>query len=190
MDRRWLLVLATPVLAWVVGGLAMPHPTGVIAEQTAFDRSAVKDVVGSVAAAPASVVDVTLGKVIQVRGFDGPTRALSRGARFSGALHFAVLSVVDNDWQVFVHVDAVDAVAFRMNVDHWPVGGRYRTGLWQPGEHVIDRFEATVPVGAPAGIYDVWIGLYRGDTRLPVSGGDRSVVDADNRVRVGRVVVE
>lgn len=190
MDRRWLLVLATPLLAWGIGAIALPRPTGVIAEQAAFDRTSVADAVSTTPKTPAAPVDVTLGKVIQLRGFDGPPQALSRGARWSGALHFAALAVVDNDWQVFVHVDAADGTAFRMNADHWPVGGRYRTGLWRPGEHVVDRFQETVPVGAPAGVYDVWVGLYRGETRLPVTGGDRSVVDADNRVRVGRIVVE
>ncbi len=190
IDRRWGLVVATPLLAWVVGAIAMPHPTGVIAAQAAFDRSAVADVVKTVAASPSSSVDVTLGKTIQLRGFDGPTQALSRGARLSAILHFAVLADVDTDWQVFVHIDAVDGTGFRINADHWPAGGRYRTGLWRPGEHVVDSFEQTIPVGAPAGLYDVWVGLYRGDKRMPVTGGDRSVVDGDNRVRVGRVVVE
>ncbi len=189
-DRRWLVVLSTPVLAFIVGVLALPRPQGVLAEQTAFDRSTLSDVVTKTPSTPTTPLDVTFGKAVQLRGFDGPTTALSRGGRFKGVLHFAPQAVLDSDWQVFVHLDAKDGAAFRINADHWPVSGRYRTGLWQVGESIVDRFEQTIPVAAVAGVYDVWVGLYRGDVRLPVSGGDRSRVDADNRVRVGTVVIE
>jgi hypothetical protein len=189
-DRRWLVVLATPALAWVVGIAALPHPQGVAAEQAAFDRSTVTDVVGPIPALPQKKADATFGGIIQLRGVDLPEVALSRGARLGVTLHFAPVAVIDGDWQVFVHIDAQGSASSRINADHWPAGGRYRTGLWQVGEHIRDRFEQTIPRGAPAGVYDVWVGFYRGETRLPVTSGDRGVVDADNRVKVGTIVVE
>lgn len=189
--RRWLLVLATPALAWTVGAIALPRPRGVVAEQVAFDRSTVKDAVSTTPTTPRRPLDVTLGGVVRLTGADLPDAALSRGSRLPVGLHFSVLGAVDSDYQVFVHIDAQGlSTPFRIHADHWPVGGRYRTGLWQAGEFVVDRFEQTVPRTAPGGVYDVWVGLYRGDTRLPVSGGDTRLSDGEHRLKVGQIVIE
>lgn len=189
VDRRWGAVLATPVLAFVVGTIALPRPQGVVAEQTTFDRKAVADVVKTTAPPVRVPVGAVFGGAIELRGYDGPQTALSRGARLSSTLLFSAVGDVDSDWQVFVHIDAAESAGFRINADHWPAAGRYRTGLWQQGEYVVDRFEQTIPMNAPAGVYDMWVGLYRGDTRLPVTTpGGR--VDTENRVRVGQIVVE
>ena len=36
---RWLVIVAVPVLSYVVGLVALPRPTGVLVEQRDFDRS-------------------------------------------------------------------------------------------------------------------------------------------------------
>ncbi len=189
IDRRWALVVATPICAWAVGLVARPTPQPVAAVVAAFDRNRVADVVSSVATTPRRPLDVVLGGAIRLRGVDLPEAALSRGARIACGLHFAVVDAVDADWQVFVHIDAEGSTTpFRIHADHWPAAGRYPTGLWQPGEFVVDRFEQTVPRAAPAGVYDVWVGLYRGEARLPARG--EGVVVDDNRVKVGQIVIE
>lgn len=188
-DPRWFVVVAVPVAAFAVGVVALPRPHGVDAEQRAFDRSSLGDAVTTTPTTPARPVDVTLGGVVTVRGVDLPTAALSRGARLPVKLHLAVVDPIAEDWQVFVHVDADDG-SFRMNGDHWPVRGAYRTTLWRKGEYVVDAFDVVVPTAAPAGNYTVRVGLYHGDERLPVTGGDRSRDDGENRIRVGTVVVE
>jgi hypothetical protein len=191
IDRRWFLVLATPALAWTVGLIARPDPRGVAAELAAFDRTSIPDVVSRSTTSPRRPLDVVLGGAVRLRGADLPDIALSRGARIPIALHFAVDAGVDSDWQVFVHIDAQgSSTPFRIHADHWPAAGRYRTGLWQPGEFIVDRFEQTVPRAAPGGVYDVWVGLYRGETRLPVTGGDRALSDGEHRIKVGQVVIE
>lgn len=188
-DRRLVVVVAVPVTALVVGLLALPHPRGIAATQQAFDRAALGAAVSTTAPTPQRPVDVTLGGAIQIRGADLPTAALSPGARLTAKLYFGVTAPVADDWQVFVHVDA-DEGSHRMNGDHWPVRGNYRTTLWQRGEFVVDGFDVVVPTSAPSGTYTVWVGLYHGDDRLPFSGGDRSATDGDNRVKVGTVVIE
>lgn len=191
IDRRWLFVVATPALAWAVGLLALPRPQAVAAQQAAFDRSTVADVVSVTPTLPQTKADITFGGVIHLRGADIPDAALSRGARLGITLHVAPVAVIDGDWQVFVHIDPQGGAATtRINADHWPAGGRYRTDLWQLGEHIRDHFEQTIPRSAPAGVYDVWVGFYRGETRLPVTSGDRRNVDTDNRVKVGSIVIE
>ncbi len=189
LDPRALVIAAAPAVALVVGFVARPQPQGVVAAQQAFDRSTLGAAVSTTPSAPQRPLDAKLGGALSLRGVDLPTQALSRGARLSAKLHFAVDAPVADDWQVFVHVDA-DEGGFRMNGDHWPVHGNYRTALWQKGEHIVDAFDVVVPTAAPAGSYTVWVGLYRGDGRLPFSGGDRALHDGDNRIKVGAVVVE
>lgn len=189
LDARLVVVAAVPVAALVIGLAALPHPRGVLAAQRAFDRSSLGAAVSTTPTTPGHAVDATLGGAVQVRGADLPDAAVSRGARVTLKLHFGVTAPVVDDWQVFVHVDA-DEGGFRINGDHWPVRGNYRTTLWQRGEFIVDGFDVVVPTSAPAGTYNVWVGLYKGDDRLPFSGGDRGATDGDNRVKVGAVVVE
>ena len=188
-DRRLLVVVAVPFAALAVGLCALPHPRGVLAAQRAFDRSSLGAAVSTTPTTPQRPVDVTLGGAVQVRGADLPDAAVSRGGRVTLKLHYGVVATVVDDWQVFVHIDA-DEGGFRINGDHWPVRGNYRTTLWQRGEFVVDTFDVVVPTSAPSGSYTVWVGLYKGDDRLPFSGGDRSATDGDNRIKAGTLVVE
>lgn len=189
LDRRFVVVVGVPVAALVVGLAALPHPRGVAAAQQAFDRSSLGAAVTTTATTPKRAVDATLGNAVQLRGADLPDAAVSRGARVTLKLHMGVMTPVAEDWQVFVHVDA-DEGGFRINADHWPLRGNYRTTLWQRGEFIVDTFDVLVPTTAPAGSYTVWVGLYRGDERLPFSGGDRGATDGDNRIKAGALVVE
>ena len=189
--RGLALLVATPALATVMGLALMPHPQGVAAEQAAFDRGVLGDVILQAPPLPTSAIDATLGGVVRIRGADLPDVTLSRGARAQMTLYFEVVGPVDSDWQVFVHIDPQEGGARgRINADHFPASGRYPSSLWRPGELIRDRFEQTVPRGAAAGIYDVWVGLYSGDTRLPLTAGERRLHDGDNRVRVGQITVE
>lgn len=185
--QRFGPLLFTPLLAWGVGVVALPQPRGIDAEQAAFDRSGLTDVIRD-QVTPRHPVRATLGDV-DILGADLPDHALSRGARATFTVYFSPRAPLDRDWQVFVHIDAKDGRS-RLNGDHYPAGGRYRTTLWRAGEVIADRFERVITPNLPAGDYDVWVGFYRGDDRLPFRGGDRSVTDGDNRVRVGTIVVE
>jgi len=190
---RWGVVVAVPLLALLVGVIALPRPQGLVAEQMAFDRSKLGDAVSQMPTKPRRPLDVVpgvvLGDVVAVRGADLPDVALTRGKRLPVALHLGVNGTVDGDWQVFLHIDAQGG-NFRIHGDHWPLRGQYKSGLWRPGEFLIDRWEGTVPMDAPTGIYDVWAGLYRGDERLEITAGDPKVHDGDNRVNVGSITIE
>lgn len=189
---RWLVIVAVPVLSYVVGLVALPRPTGVLVEQRDFDRSTLGTAFSTTPTTPRRVVDLTLGGAVVVRGADLPEAALSRGARLPLKVHLGVTAALDGDWQLFVHIDLREGT-FRIHGDHWPLRGQYKTGLWLPGEFLVDTWEGTVPMDAPAGDYDVWVGLYRGDERLPVSTtatANPRAFDDDDRVNVGSVTVE
>ena len=58
------------------------------------------------------------------------------------------------------------------------MGNYAPTHLWDAGEHFLDTHSLTLPADAPAGTYEVRVGMYTLDGgRLPFStGGDFAVV--------------
>jgi hypothetical protein len=88
------------------------------------------------------------------------------------------------NYQVFLHVDAENQ---RINGDHDPVDGKYPVRLWDQGDVIIDRQEISVPATSPAGVYTMYVGLFRGESRLKVTEGPRDEVD---RVKAGTIRVQ
>ena len=186
---RWAAVAAVPILSYVVGAVALPHPMPVSAEKETVSREALGASVSTIKPSPKSAVDATLGDSIRVLGADLPQEALSRGARLSARFYFEGIGDLDRDWMIFLHIDAKQG-SYRIHGDHFPVNGKYQTTLWQKGDFVADDWSTVIPRDAPAGVYDVWLGFYIGDERLEWSGGNASVHDGVNRVRVGQIDIE
>jgi hypothetical protein len=71
------------------------------------------------------------------------------------------------DYTVFVHIVDQDGHILTQR-DLPPLGGSRPTSTWQPGERLLDSYVLTIPPSAPEADYWVHVGLYRGDSRLPV----------------------
>jgi hypothetical protein len=95
---------------------------------------------------------------------------------------FRVLDTTSVDWEIFVHLDGRGR---RHNGDHEPARGRYPTTLWQPNDIVLDRHTLVLDRAALAGTHTLYLGMFRGNRRLEVTGG----VHEDNRVRLGELEV-
>lgn len=184
--QRWLVIGALPAVAFVVGAIALPRPSP---EGAAVDRSSLGTSVSRTRPAPKVPADITLGDDIRVVGADVPEAALSRGSTFALRVYFQALEAMERDWMVFVHIDARQG-SYRIHGDHVPVRGKYPTTLWQVGEYITDDWTGTVPRDAAPGVYDVWIGFYIGDDRLPFTDGPSALHDGNNRIRVGTLTVE
>jgi hypothetical protein len=182
------VLLAVPVASTVVGALAMPRPVSA-ADSAETARARAPTAVSSTKPTVTSPVDVVLGNKVRVLGADLPTSPVARGGKLSARFYFEAMGELDRDWQVFVHVDARGASS-RINGDHDPVGGKLPTTLWQKGDVVTDEWSRSVPLDAPAGTWDVYVGLYLGNERLPVTSGDASTHDGQNRIRVGTLTIE
>jgi 4-amino-4-deoxy-L-arabinose transferase-like glycosyltransferase len=87
-------------------------------------------------------------------------------------------------YQVFLHVDSNDQ---RINGDHDPVDGKYPVRLWDEGDIIIDRQAISIPATSPAGVYSMFVGLFRGESRLKVTEGPR---DNEDRANAGTVRVQ
>lgn len=187
--RRWAPVAVVPVLAFVVGVIALPRPQAAGGGgRPATDSAELADVVTHTAPQPRSKVDAVLGNAIRVHGADLPAAPVAQGERLTARFYYEALAGLDQDWQVFLHIDARQG-GYRIHGDHFPARGRYSTSLWQKGEVITDEWTTTVPRDAPGGTYDVWLGFYVGDERLPFTGGDKGVHDGVDRIRVGTLTL-
>lgn len=181
------VLIAFPLLCFILGGFLLPRPAGTEEMRAKVDRRALSGIVLKSAPALNAPVDARLTS-IQVLGANLPTDKLKPGASLPLEFYFKALSETDQNWKIFLHIDRKGAT-YRIHGDHAPASGRYLTSLWQKGEIIKDVFKTTVPLDAPAGTYEVWLGFYIGDERLKWTGGDASVHDGKNRVRMGTLVV-
>jgi hypothetical protein len=94
---------------------------------------------------------------------------------------------VERDLTVFTQLIGPDGQVWGQQ-DNPPLGGWYPTPLWQPGEVVQDDFAFAIDSLAPAGNYQLIVGLYDSQTieRLPIRTAEG--LDTD-QVTVGHITV-
>ena len=145
------------------------------------------DIVAPSEADPSVALDCHIGQGIVLRGYDLSRDRIAAGGKLTLTLYWEPLAIPERDYTVFVHLAGADGrpVAQR---DGYPLGGRYPTGLWRPGEVIRDAVELTVPADA-SGTYRLLVGMYDPRTleRLPVGGTAGRTGD---HVEAGRVTVE
>ncbi len=103
------------------------------------------------------------------------------GQTFVVTWYWRALKANIGSYKVFVHVDGQDQ---RLNGDHEPVDGGYPVRLWDVGDVIVDRQELSVPATYPSGIYTLYVGMYRADSRLKIVQGPK---DEANRLRAGTI---
>lgn len=101
------------------------------------------------------------------------------GERFTITWYFKVHKRMSTSPKVFVHVDRGSQ---RIHGDHEPLAGRLPMRLWEPGDVIVDRHRLEAQANLRTGTYEVFVGLYSGDTRTQVSDGPS---DGSNRVKAG-----
>ena len=133
---------------------------------------------------PTNVLDATVGN-LRVLGYDLATPTVRRGQSAELVTHFQLAGKIDPGWRLFFHLEG--PAGFR-NLDHVPVEGVYPMERWRPGQHIRDRMHITFTQGMPPGTYSVYLGLFKGSQRQPVTPAAAS--DGRDRLRVATIVVE
>jgi hypothetical protein len=103
--------------------------------------------------------------------------------------NFKVLSKLDRDYLVFVHVEDVDGRVDRLNVDHAP---RLKpTSAWVPGEIVQDIFDIPIPPQMPVRGLSLVLGFWdpKSDQRLPIKNPEQVANDGRDRLYVAKFPV-
>jgi len=117
-------------------------------------------------------------------GFDDP--ALRPGAQARLRLYWRARAPLSGAWKVFVHIDAAGQ---RIHADHDPVEGLFPTQDWRPGDLIADEHPFLVRGGVKPDTFKVFVGLYRGETRLKISAAPAGVKASDDRALLGAVRV-
>lgn len=198
-DRSSRIVLATSRLAadepdrnWLARATLTPDEFKALTEKGSATYD--KDI---------DVTSVNFEDSLELIGFKIEPQAVTRGTNPTMKFFYRVHRKVSKSYRVFMHVDRVGS-STRIHGDHWILNlvpesedqddciGCYATNHWKAGDVIVDTYVLKVPIGSPAGDYDVWMGLYvPGGSRMKVKSIDENKVknDGSDRVRIGRMTV-
>jgi hypothetical protein len=157
----------------LVAGLALPRGA---AEKLARAVTAP----GAPAPTPTQLLQAALGDVVKVRGYDASATDVAAGGTLDVTVHFEVAKPIPAGWRLFFHLDGPGG-GFR-NLDHVPVEGMMPPERWHPGQTIRDTQRIAIPAGSQPGTYTLYVGLYRGAERMPVTPPAQA--DKANRLRV------
>ena len=141
---------------------------------------------GAPAPVPSHPLDGRVGDVLRVTGYDLSTPEVARGGGVDLTVHFESRAPVPRGWRPFFHLDGPGG-SFR-NLDHVPVDGAYPIERWRPGQHIRDRQHIGFSPQAPPGLYTVFVGLFKGSGRLPVT--PPAANDGKDRLRLATIRVQ
>ena len=120
-------------------------------------------------------LDLTLGDVIHLRGYDLPTTQASPGGTLPLTLYWQGDGPTDIDYTVFVHLVGPEGQNHGQ-LDYHPGGGPAPTTSWAPGQAIIDDLALPVDGDAPQGTYTIAVGMYD-----PKRGGRLPITDASGQ---------
>jgi hypothetical protein len=139
---------------------------------------------------PQHKLDVNMDDKLQVLGFDlidergHAIDTVNPGVASRMRTYYRVLAPVTTEWEAFIHIDGYKR---RHNGDHKPLSGKYPMALWLPGDLIVDDYEFKLEPNFTPGSYQIYFGLFVGDTRLKVKSGPS---DGDNRINGGTLRVQ
>jgi hypothetical protein len=128
-------------------------------------------------------LDVNMEDKLEVLGYDivdgGGKRvdSIGPGRKYRMRTYYRVLAPVSTEWEAFIHIDGFGR---RHNGDHKPMDGKYPFALWLKGDLLVDDYEIQLEPNFSPGTYELYFGLFVGETRLKVKSG-RS--DGENRIK-------
>ena len=112
-----------------------------------------------------------------------PVEYVVPARKYHFRLYYRVLANMVGEWETFIHIDGFHR---RFNGDHKTLGGKYSFTYFQPGDYIVDDYEFSLEPNFTAGNYNVYYGLFQGDTRLKVKTGRHD----DNRLDGGQIRVQ
>ena len=116
-------------------------------------------------------LDLTLGTVVHLRGFDlaTPAAVLQPGDEVDLTLYWQADGPTEVGYTVFAQLIGPDGQAHGQ-IDRLPAAGAAPTTSWAPGQVIIDALVVSLSESAPEGEYVIVVGLY------DVGSGDRLLV--------------
>ena len=138
---------------------------------------------------PSHPLDVDLEGKLKMIGFDvvnGEGKVVdfvTTSKEYALRFYYQVNGKIERDWEGFIHIDGQKR---RYNGDHKLCGGKYPPTSWLPGDVVVDEHKFSLEPNFTPADYDVWFGLWSGESRMKVVSGSS---DGDNRINGGKLKV-
>ena len=127
---------------------------------------------------------------LEVLGYDITDQAgkligyIAPGRKYRMRTYYRVLAPVTTEWEAFIHIDGFHR---RHNGDHKPMDGKYPLSLWLKDDLLVDDYEIGLEPNFTPGSYELFFGLFTGETRLKVTKGPQ---DGENRIDGGPILVQ
>lgn len=131
---------------------------------------------------------ITFGESIQLRGFAVEPTSVCAGADVSIDLSWGALTTPTRYYAFFLHLanDEQGELSAPVNGQQ-PVGDHRPTITWTRADELLVAapFSAVIPADVPAGIYDLWLGLFEpeGTERLYLPDGKHYAVVGEIEVK-------
>jgi len=140
--------------------------------------------------APRYAVNADLDGKVVFLGLDVDPLPAEAGKDLKLTQYWKVVSAPGDGWKTFTHVEGPGKQNY-VNADHVPIQGKYPVGSWKAGDIIRDIHTVKLPDGWSYPVVEVYVGLWRGATRMPVKSGahdnEERVLAASIPVRAGAV---
>ncbi|MBW2734944.1 MAG: glycosyltransferase family 39 protein [Deltaproteobacteria bacterium] len=147
------------------------------------DKNPLRKLVLSQRPNPKHKIEVNFEDKVKLIGYDVPD-VVTRGSTFTIKLYFQVLKRLPANYGIFIHFDKP---ASRFHGDHKPLGGKYPTQYWLPGDYIVDPQKVELPLlTTSGGTYTMNMGFWQGSKRFKIIKGPN---DGVNRAAIGRLRV-
>ena len=143
---------------------------------TEDDMKAVRSNLLTTPPAPRFAVNADLDGKIVYLGMDVEPATAEPGKDLRITHYWKMVASPGDGWKVFTHLEGPGHQSF-INSDHGPVGGKYPVSQWKPGEIIRDQHTVAVPASWSHESLLVYVGLWRGPTRLAVKSGPSDGAD-------------
>ena len=163
--------------------LARDRQGQVIGDNARFGELAIRPRQGDVP----NPVMFNLDDQIALVGYELDRTVAQPGEAFHLTLYWRALRDIDINYAVFTQVVGENHAIWAQR-DAWPQDGQAPTATWRKGQLIRDPYELVVKAEAPAGAWDLQVGMYTaegGATRLNLLGEGGHA--QDNRILLGKV---
>ncbi len=169
--RSWL----NPVAVWIPGTAYAPATLDVVVgwynlqsgERLRLASGEETLMIGQVDLLPRSddlgtpnPIRVNFDNQIELVGYSFSDLSPSAGDNTTLTLYWRGMKPIDTDYKVFANILDPQTLTKYASSDAMPVNWQAPTSTWQPGTIIEDAHTLTVDSNAPAGIYELQVGLY------------------------------
>jgi hypothetical protein len=137
---------------------------------TADDLAAAKPNLLSTAPTPHYALNADLDGKVAFLGMDVDPLPAEAGKDLKLTQYWKVVTAPGDGWKTFTHVEGPGKQGY-VNADHVPIDGKYPVGSWKAGDIIRDVHTVRLPDSWAAPVVDVYVGLWRGSTRMPIKTG-------------------